>query len=294
MKLHQQYLQLAAFYTLLVVLFAQIAIGQVPTEKTLLWELSGRGFAKPSYLFGTLHVICRNYLTVSETLRAKFGTTQQLYLELDFDDPNLTQAAYQGTTLSDRVGLKSLLSPQDYKTVVQYFQKTSNLTERQIATTKPFFLSALLYPSLSDCPTSSWERTLTKLAKRQTIEVLGLETIQQQITFFDKISLNDQALMLLSMIKNPDRAKQQMSTLQMAYRNQDVNVLYQIAAKASGPSGQYESALLTERNQQWIPIIEKAAQAKPSFFAVGAGHLGGENGVITLLRKAGYKVTPVF
>ena len=54
-----------------------------------------------------------------------------------------------------------------------------------------------------------------------------------------------------------------------------------------------ENVLLTDRNREWIPSMEEMAQEKPTFFAVGAGHLGGPEGIIILLRKAGYKVEAV-
>ena len=51
--------------------------------------------------------------------------------------------------------------------------------------------------------------------------------------------------------------------------------------------------LLDERNAKWIPVIEKNIALTPSFIAVGAGHLGGKKGVLNLLRKKGYKLTPI-
>lgn len=55
----------------------------------------------------------------------------------------------------------------------------------------------------------------------------------------------------------------------------------------------YNDILLTNRNEKWIPEIIEQAKIKPTFFAVGAAHLGNTNGVINLLRKKGYIVTPV-
>ena len=55
----------------------------------------------------------------------------------------------------------------------------------------------------------------------------------------------------------------------------------------------YEDVLLRNRNLNWIPVMSKLMATGPVFFAVGAGHLGGETGVIRLLRKQGYTLTPV-
>lgn len=51
--------------------------------------------------------------------------------------------------------------------------------------------------------------------------------------------------------------------------------------------------MLGERNKRWIAVMEQQAKAKPTFFAVGAGHLAGSDGVIARLRQAGYKVEPI-
>jgi uncharacterized protein YbaP (TraB family) len=59
-------------------------------------------------------------------------------------------------------------------------------------------------------------------------------------------------------------------------------------------TSKFEGPLLTDRNKKWIPKIETVARETPTFFGVGAGHLGGENGVIMLLKKAGFTVEPVF
>ncbi len=54
-----------------------------------------------------------------------------------------------------------------------------------------------------------------------------------------------------------------------------------------------EEALLTRRNNNWIPVMEANMKEGGCFFAVGAAHLPGTNGVLELLKKAGYKVKPV-
>ena len=66
------------------------AKAQTPLEKTLLWQITGPGISKPSYVYGTIHLICPQDIIVSTELRARFYSTKQLYLELDMDDPGIT------------------------------------------------------------------------------------------------------------------------------------------------------------------------------------------------------------
>jgi uncharacterized protein len=97
---------------------------------------------------------------------------------------------------------------------------------------------------------------------------------------------------LYKMVMNSDSSALVFNQLLTAYKNQDISALSELM-KEDKSMGKYEEDLLLARNRNWIPIIEKQVKAKPTFIAVGAGHLGGVSGVIDLLRKKGYKVTPV-
>ncbi len=292
MRLYQKPLQ---FFSALL-LIGGVGCGQPQTaalEKSLLWEISGQGLTQPSYLYGTMHLTCPNQLLIPAKLQEKLATTKQLYLELDLDDPNLPIAMLQNSAQKDGSTLKTLLSPEDYAIASQYFQQNVGIPLDQVGSMKPIILVGLLYPSLLGCQPGSWETTLMQLARVRNTEVLGLETVQAQFAVFDQIPAKDQAAMVMEVVKNPANAKQGIQKLLTAYQAQDVSELYRMVAEATATEARFEQVLLTERNQRWIPKIEQAAKAKPTFFAVGAGHLGGKNGVIPLLRQAGYTVKPV-
>src|SRR6478736_7003626 len=106
--------QLKTFTTFLITLFALSANAQSSLEKTLLWQITGPGISAPSYLYGTIHLMCPNDIVVSTELRAKFYSTKQLFLELDMDDPSvllktMTQINMQNDTL-----LSDLLPKERY------------------------------------------------------------------------------------------------------------------------------------------------------------------------------------
>jgi hypothetical protein len=77
------------------------------------------------------------------------------------------------------------------------------------------------------------------------------------------------------------------------YKAQDVEGLLKVMDESEWDFNGYEDILLANRNAAWVPIMEKAMQGKPTFFAVGAGHLGGAKGVLSLLKKKGYTVKAV-
>ena len=77
------------------------------------------------------------------------------------------------------------------------------------------------------------------------------------------------------------------------YREQDIHAMQNSISDEGSGIAAYEEILLKRRNRNWIPIMARMMREKTTFFAVGAGHLGGESGVIALLRTNGYRVEPV-
>jgi uncharacterized protein YbaP (TraB family) len=85
-----------------------------------------------------------------------------------------------------------------------------------------------------------------------------------------------------------------MTTMMELYDDENIQALLElINDDRYSAMSEHQDLLLSERNKKWIHKIESFAKDKPTFFGVGAGHLAGENGVITLLRKKGYRVTAV-
>jgi uncharacterized protein len=154
---------------------------------------------------------------------------------------------------------------------------------------------SFLLPKMSGCNPKSYEAYLMSLAKEQKKEVLGLEAAENQIAALDKLGLQKQADAMLEMVSEKEwaKGKTDMKRLISDYKNQDVDALYKDVSEVSQYGKDFEKALLEDRNKSWIPVIKKASTEKSTFFAFGSGHLGGENGVIKLLRKEGFSVKAV-
>jgi len=86
--------------------------------------------------------------------------------------------------------------------------------------------------------------------------------------------------------------KEDFSKMVAEYKKQNLDSLYQQVTSSPDIQGS-EKVLLFDRNARWIPQMESAMKESPTFFAVGAGHLAGDKGVINLLRQQGYTVKPV-
>jgi uncharacterized protein len=262
-------------------------------DKALLYEVSGKDLAKPSYLYGTLHQVCPNDLQLSAATRKALTDSQQLYLEIDFDDPALTGKMITGMMMPGGKTVRDLLSPEDYAVLNTYMESNVGVGLGMMGMMKPVALSALIYVGMLKCDPASYDLTFARLAGEGGKEVLGLETFEEQMAVLDSIPVEDQLKDLVEMARNPADAQKELASLLAAYKAQDITQLMKLIDDSSFESPEFKDDLLDKRNANWIPVIEKAAQQKPTFFAFGAGHLGGDKGVLSLLRKKGYTVQPL-
>ena len=277
------------FFTLFISLFSNAQ----ELEKSLLWKISGNGLKKHSYLFGTIHLTCDTSLD-ENTLNA-LEATEQLYLELDMDDKSIQMQMMKLMMMKDGAKLSTLLSPEDFKILDEFLKKNLNMSAKMFDSFKPFMISSMLFPKMLDCKSQSVESELMKITKEQNEEIFGLEKAEDQMKVFDEISYQDQADELLKTVKdNLEKDKKEFQEMITIYQNKDIEGMLKMMSDSDNKiTSENQDILLNDRNKNWIPIMVKTMKDKPTFFGVGAGHLAGEEGVIKLLRKKGYKVEAV-
>ena len=142
-------------------------------------------------------------------------------------------------------------------------------------------------------PLASYEITFVQMAKKYNIDLTGLESIKEQMNSIDKIPFKKQAELVLETVNDFNEEKQIYSQLIDAYKKMDFKNFYTLMFKASTELKEFEQVLLIDRNEKWIPRIEKMIKEKPCFIAVGALHLEGDKGLVALLQSGGYTVTPI-
>ena len=238
--------------------------------------------------------MCPEDLVVNDTLKQKFETTKQLYLELDMDDPSMMQQMMMNSMMKGDTTLSTLLTKEEYDSLSSKFQQLAGVPLSMLNSIKPFFSMAAVFPSLLDCQaTEGWEKKFMELANENTSDVKGLETVKEQLDVVDSIPYNIQAQMLYKTVMNLDSTKKSLQQLVKVYREKNINKLQQLSME-DPDFGNYDGMMVEKRNAKWIPVIKEESSKMPTFFAVGAGHLGGDKGIISLLRKSGYIVKPVF
>ena len=281
---------------LLLLLFISLSIFSVKAqelEDSTLWKIEGNGLEKPSYLFGTIHITCD--ATLEADVKKALAETTQIVMELDMDDPTMQSKMMQGMYFKDGKTLKDFVTEEEYKSIDSLFINNMGMSVKLLENVKPFFLSSMFYPKMIDCPMQSFELELTKVASEQNEEILGLETIEEQLKVFDDIPLEDQYKDLVRMAEGSlEKDKVTFSKMLNIYKDEDINALIDIMNDDTNSTmSKHQDVLLEQRNKNWISKIGEYAKEQPTFFGVGAGHLPGKNGVIQLLRNGGYTVTAV-
>jgi uncharacterized protein YbaP (TraB family) len=138
----------------------------------------------------------------------------------------------------------------------------------------------------------SYEMNFVKMASEQKKELLGLERVEDQVAVFDAIPDSLEIRSIMNMVNDFESQKKEFTRMSSLYKAQNLDSLYQLLVASPEMMGSQE-LLLDRRNRNWIPIMESAMKKSSTFFAVGAGHLAGSQGVLELLRKQGYKVKPI-
>lgn len=291
------------FFILSLFILTSPSVGQKDVVRkipnALLWKISGNGLSEPSYLYGTIHLINKEDFFLSDSLQAVFSRTDQVAFEIDMksmSDMSVIMPLMMKAFMNNDTTLADLYSPNDYQIVKSHFEKVG-LPLMFLERIKPMFLSALGSEDILTMNTSnelvSYEMELMKMAEAQGKSSLGLETAEYQMSMFDSIPYKIQAQMLLETIQSGDGDNDEFEEMIQLYKNQDINGMQTLMQSEEAGIGNYEALLLTNRNKNWIPIMSKVMNEKSTFFAVGAGHLGGENGVVNLLINAGYTLEPL-
>jgi uncharacterized protein YbaP (TraB family) len=277
--------------------FAQKTSSNTDTN-TLLWRVSGKNLTKPSYIFGTMHMICANDIELSDSLKNAIAHSDNVYLELDMDDMWQMMSAMMHMNMKGDTTLSDLLSPDDYKKVKSYFQKHSSLIPFSLMEKyKPLLVESMMMEQSSPCDNMIVvEQLVMEEAKKNDKEIKGLETFDYQLGIFDKIPYKLQAQQLVKMVDDADSGKtddeEEMKVLTDAYRKQELSKMDELT-KDDPSIGQFTDLLLYDRNANWAKKLQELMPGNSLVVAVGAGHLPGKKGVLNLLREAGYTVEPV-
>lgn len=287
----------------LVFLSSLLAAKAAEVPKPFLWRIEG---TKPSYVFGTIHLSNPEVTTLTPATNKAIESADALFTEIPMDMADQFKASM---AMMGRESLAQIL-PKDLYARAEAELKRINpqLTLQPLDSLKIWALSmmiALLEEQMKNPTAMPLDAILFAKAKNAGKEVGGIETLDEQIKLFDVFSNEDQIVMLRATLDDMERARKEgrtpLAEMRKAYLSGDLEVLDKslnewMTSIEPALLTRFMEKLFTKRNHSMAERIGakiKAAPDKSQFFAVGAGHLIGDEGVLKLLEKQGFKVTRV-
>ncbi len=266
-------------------------------KSSLLWEISGNGLKKPSYLYATVHSFDERAFRFSKLAGSYIAKCNAFGMEINMDklgDVDIF-GMMKYVTMPGDTTLDMLMTPEQYAKLDKFVSDSMHVALAMFKTIKPMFLMGMQESmSMSQDSSDFLDEYLMKKAQNRKKEIIGIETIEEQIKALDLIPLKEQAKMILELIE-PDTTKpeQSLEDLVDIYARGDLDAIYTFYKKED-LSNTFNAALITDRNHRMADRIDSIIQKKTLFTAVGALHLPGDEGVINLLKKKGYTLTPVW
>ena len=273
----------------------------------ILWKISGKDLAKPSYILGTHHLAPISIVDSIADFKQTLNTVEQVYGELvmeEMKDPSNLQKMQQAIVLPNDTTLSTLLSPAQCDSVAVIIKELMGVDLKMVEKMKPAFLTSQLavifaMKSIKGFnPQQQLDGWVQDEAKKQDKKIGSLETMDMQIDIlFNSQSLQRQAEQLYATVTHTVESAELAKKMTDAYMNQNLELLEATMNEELGNDcdalPEEKELLIYNRNENWIKLMPGIMQERSTLFAVGAGHLLGKRGVLNLLKEQGYTVNPV-
>jgi len=273
--------------------------------KGLLWKIEKPG-TRPSYLYGTMHLTDPRVLKLSDAAETAYRGADTVVIETDeVLDPKAPMKVMAETPelmmFMDGNTLDKIIPQDELETV-----KTA-LSERGISLAAVNRMQPWMLTSMLAMPACEFARKkegaafldikLAEDAKAQGKQIAGLETIKDQLGAMASLPTQFHIDGLIETLTLGSKLPDVFETMTVLYTQGDIGMIFPLMRSvspdtASGANyAEFEEKMVNARNrtmaERAVPIIDKGN----AFIAVGALHLPGEQGLVSLLRSRGYTIT---
>jgi len=263
---------------------------KIKLENSVLWKVEHPKLKKPSYIFGTIHFMCESDFQIPEKVTEAFNNADALVLEVNFADPKEMQSMQE--SMSNPKKISEELTKEQYNDLDKLVIK---VTEMPLSTYDAYGLSMLntiLMTKMLPCSRfKSPENELTLLATKSQKQIFSLEKASQQVEIIRNAYPPEFAFKQIMLFES---YKKDFNNAITAYKNQDISTAVGLITKDDYMNENVTILMQMNRNENWVEKMLLMMEGRSNLFAVGAAHLTDDYGIIHLLRKKGYTVTPVF
>ena len=270
----------------------------------ILYKIEGKSDVKPSYIFGSHHLSPISIVEESG-VNEYFNTTDQVVGELDLtmDPMALTMALQSYMMAPSDSTLSVLLKGENLDSLNEQFVKWApmpGMKLEMLEPLKPMAVLTMLTVGMNQEVMPGFDATqqldtyFFQTGAKEGKKVLALETPEYQgEVLFNMTPLTAQADALLDMLKNPEEAVESARKITTAYRNRDLDLLFELM-KEDDSHPEFMEYILFKRNKNWMEKLPSIIDNDASFIVVGALHLAGPEGIIQGLKEKGYTITPIY
>ena len=261
-----------------------------------LWELHGKH--NTVYLLGSIHVLRPNDYPLAPVVLDAYTHAGSLLMEVNLDEINSEQVQAEmlaSAILSDGKTLPDVLGKQRYERAAALAHEIGVELSKfdQFA---PWFaaeaISELQLTQLGFQPENGVEMYFMDRARSDGKSVDGLETVHDQISVFQNMSLDAQAEYLLSSLEQAHDLPKEVDSMVRAWQRGDTRWFESELQSDLGHDSDLYQSVLVARNRKWVPKIEALLNGDKNYLViVGTGHLAGQGSVVDLLKKDGIVAT---
>ncbi|HZY79991.1 MAG TPA: TraB/GumN family protein [Cyclobacteriaceae bacterium] len=271
-----------------------LAFIQTKAQHSLIWEISGNGLTKKSYLMGTLKFIGEKEFYMPPKAAELIKQSEIFAIEDEVDhhaQHELNTALHfpKGQTLAD------VIPADDYKKVKALFEKEFKINsatfDKKYAHIKPLPLSIIMTRLSLGEKVRFYDIELLLIAKKHDVTAYSLEPIEREAEALNSFSMEDQVQALMHSVNNFTEQRQEFKKLMSDYRTADLQEIFDYTLHPLENNPRFIEEFYFKRNAEWLPKIEKMMAEDASFIALGISHLEGEKGILKLLEQKGYTLT---
>lgn len=260
------------------------------SKQTLLWQLTGDVLPAASYIFGTMHVRNSSVIGQLEHIYKTIDSCEAFATEFDLQEAALYMTP-QDMLLPDGQRLLDFMEEKKYQKLRKILHQASGLNLDDFQQYKPIFIINMLTEKILTADMQvSLDEYLWQYARQAGKKITGIETYAEQRQILQRIPIEEQVQALKKAGQNIATFRKQLFQLTNVYATGNIQRIFLLSKRQSG---KWRKALLYRRNVNMAERIYELAQEHTLFAAIGAGHLGGQQGVLRLLKQQQLTIKPV-
>jgi uncharacterized protein YbaP (TraB family) len=261
----------------------------------LLWRIE-KGSVPASHLFGTMHVSDPRVTRLAPPVKQALDGAASFTHEMFTNGPGIVHMA-ETMYFADHQRLATLLGPDGYRRL-EATLKRHGIPTGDLDRKKPWAVFMMLAKPAGHRPGIHLDMALEIASIQQGKRVYALETMAEQISVFNDIPIPDQIVVLNQALSRFDQIHRLHEQMLQVYLSRDLHSLFRMIEREPMADERLQKIMLDRllwaRNRRMLERMKPRLLEGNAFIAVGAGHLPGDQGLLALLHRAGYRVTPIY